>query len=571
MPRVPRARLPSTGLTLVCLGLLAVVLATYLGSLTNAPVSDDRALVVDNPYLRSISGLLRLWTTDLSTASALGEPSPYYRPIAMTTFWVNVAIGGTSAASLRLGNVFIHAANAMLLALFGRKATGLGWKPVGLAALLFAVAPVCSEPVLWISGRFDLLVVTFAFLALLAGRKEGRIGLATVLVSVAAGLLCKESFTGWLPLLVLDDVLVRRVAARRHLAKYVAIAAITAAYFGLRKIVDIRSLDAVTDTGVRAFAASFLFLVGTFLRELVWPTTLDPFRSYIVPPAAGLAAIAATLAALVAAPLVALRRDPGSTRARVAVFGVSWFVLATLPSAVVGPKLAMVGDRYAYLPLVGLFVAATTIAGWLEKRDARVRLLAGAFASTIALASAIVTRLHARDWRDDNSLAVSSLASNPENAYALYFLGSEAAQQGQLQEADALLARSMAANPRSWRTWNAVCYLRLHQDRLPEAEQACRETIGLFGLNPRAWVNLASVYVRAQRWNDALSSADRAVALKPRFAEAHYLAGVSAANLGLYPLAASHVAAGLSADGSHPRLLVLQSELERYKREHPAP
>lgn len=567
-----RARLTGKGALLVCLGLLAAVLATYAVSLHNAPVSDDRFLVVDNPYLDSFSGLGRIWTTDLSSASSsVGERSSYYRPFAMFTFWVNVVLGGRSAVSLRLGNVLIHAANAMLLALFAHKAQRLSWRPAGLVALLFAVAPVCSEPVLWISGRFDLLVVTFALLALLASRMDGKVGTALLLAAVAAGLLSKESFLGWLPLLLLDDVFVRRAPGRRRVAKYLAIAAITGGYLALRKIIGIPSLEVLAHTGLRTLAESFLFLVGVFLRELVWPSRLDPFRPYVAQSPAMLVMTVAALGALIGAPLARLWRRRDDATGRLAVLGVAWFVLATLPSAVIGPTLAMVGDRYAYLPLVGLFIAAVAIVGELEARAARGWLVTSAVGTAVAVACSISTALHARSWRNDGTLAESSLASDPENPYALYLLGSDAAQRGQLEVADDLLSRAMAHNPESWRTWNAVCYLRLHQERLAEAERACKKTIDLYARNPRAWLNLASVYVRAGRWNAALASADHALTLKPGYAEAHYLAGVSAANLGLYPVAAAHVREGLDAEPSNPRLLAFKADLERYQREHPAP
>lgn len=561
---------------LVCLGLVAAVLAAYATSFGNGPVWDDRPLVVDNPFLGTLSGLGRLWSTDLWTASAQGEPSSFYRPFTMVTFWGMVAVGGRSVVWLRLGNILIHAANALLLALFARRATGLGWRPAGLVALLFAVAPVCSEPVLWISGRFDLLVVTFALLALLASRIKGPLGLALVFASVAAGLLSKESFTGWLPLLLIDDLFLRRAGRVRELLpkllpKYIAVAAATAAYLALRKMVGIPSLDVVTGTGVRPFVESFLLLIGSFFRQLVWPSTLDPFRPYAAPAALAMIAIVVTLAALVGAAALVFRHHRDAEAARVALFGVAWFVLATLPSAVAGPTLAMIGDRYAYLPLVGLFLAAAPLLAWLESRHERAPIVVSAVVAVLAVVWGTATAIHAPAWKDDRSLAESSLAIRPENPYALYLSGSEAARQGRLEEADALLARSLVGNPGAWRTWNAICYVRLNQNRLVEAEQACIETTRRHAGNPRAWVNLASVYVRAGRWKDALESAEHATELKPKFAEAHYLAGASAAKLRQYELAASHVDDGLAAEPAHRKLLVLQAELERHRGAAPLP
>jgi hypothetical protein len=566
---MPRARLPLNGALLVCLGLLGAVLAAYATSLGNAPVWDDRPLVVDNPSLGTLAGIGRIWSTDLWSASAQGDPSSYYRPFTMLTFWVNVALGGRSPVSLRLGNVLIHATNVILLWLYARNAPGTSARSAGLMAPLFAVAPVCSEPVLWISGRFDLLVVTFALLALLASRKDGKVGTALALGAVAAGLLCKESFVAWVPMLLVHDLLVRRVAARSLLPKYVGVAAIGIAYLALRALLGIPSVEVLKGMSVRSFGQSFLFLVGSFLRELVWPTTLDPFRPYEVPEGGALLATFAALAALVVAPVASLRRRPENERARVAVFGVAWFVLTTLPSVVVGPTLAMVGDRYAYLPLVGLFIAIAALVSELGERYVLGWRIGAALGASVAVAGAVFTAVHARDWRSDRALAASSLRSDPENPYALYWLGSEAAQHEHLDKADELLARSLARNPGSWRTWNAVCYLRLHQVRLDEAEAACHRSIELQPKNPRAWLNLASVYVRAERWKQALPAAERALALSPSMVEAHYLAGVSAANVGLYDVAEAHVRDGLAVEPTHARLLAFESDLQRYRSDRP--
>src|SRR5450432_538631 len=136
----------------ICAAVFVVVFAVYARCLGNAPVWDDRPLVVDNPYLRTWEGLGHLFTADLWSASAQGEPSSYYRPVTMLTFWVSSMIGGHSAASFRLGNVLIHAANAVMIAVLLRKMKATGWRWSAILAVGWAIAPICSEPVMWIAG-----------------------------------------------------------------------------------------------------------------------------------------------------------------------------------------------------------------------------------------------------------------------------------------------------------------------------------------------------------------------------------------------------------------------------------
>jgi protein O-mannosyl-transferase len=552
----------------ICAAVFLAIVAVYARSLGNAPVWDDRPLVVDNPYLQGWEGLRRIFTSDLWSASAQAEPSRFYRPMTMLTFWVNALIGGRSAASFRLGNVLIHATNAVLIAALARKMRAAGWITAGMLALGWAIAPICSEPVMWISGRFDLLVVTFALLALLSARIESPAGLWLTLLSIFCGILCKESFIVWLPIVVLDDWLVRK-AQQRGWVKYGGIASMVAAYFLVRRWLDLPSAAVAIHTGAVTFVESFFFLVATFGRVLVWPTNLDPFRPYAPLSAFGLA-ITILLSLLVAGAAVAgTYRHRDSIHARVGLFGVAWFAVATLPSALVGPNLDIVGDRYAYLPLVGLFLTMIALVGWVAShlrshtnRAAGWRLAGKVCAVGLLLSEGWSTVRRSAAWRDDTVLARASLASNPGNAYALCSLGSMAAQRGDLDAADALLADSLDRNRDAWRTWDAICFVRLHQGRLDEAERACREGLDRLPENPRGWVNLASIYVRAKRWHDASFAAEHAVKLKARYGEARYLAAAAAANLGNMEQARAHLARGLEADPDNPRLRDLERQFQ---------
>jgi Tfp pilus assembly protein PilF len=138
--------------------------------------------------------------------------------------------------------------------------------------------------------------------------------------------------------------------------------------------------------------------------------------------------------------------------------------------------------------------------------------------------------------------------------------------RGDLERADTLLAHSLAGNPNAWRTWNAICFLRLHQNRLGDGERACEKAIARHPKNPRTWVNLASIYMQAGRWRAAATASAQALNLKPGYAEAHYVAAISAANLGEVATAREHIASGLTADPQHARLRDLERQIEEQLR-----
>jgi protein O-mannosyl-transferase len=553
------------------LGIFLIIVAVYAASLGNGPVWDDVPLVMDNQNLSSWQGLSRLFSSDLWSASAQGEPSSFYRPVTMLSFWLSVMLGGHSAASFRVGNVLIHALNAVLLMRLTRRMRASGKLAAAAVALIWGLAPICSEPVLWISGRFDLLVVTFALLALLGGRSKRASALPLTLAAVCAGMLSKESFIAWLPVLAVDDWLRPREDApsRRSLVwKYGGVCCAVGGYFLVRWWLLLPSATIALQTGLRSLIESFFFLVATFLHGLLLPTSLDPFRPY-----AELSRVAflftGLLFGLLGGLVLSWHWRSRSHRALAALLGFIWFSCATLPSALVGPNLDMIGDRYAYLPLVGICLLATSVVGWLEPRivgfargAAWRRYALGSFVALLSGAETWKNVSHFDDWHDDAALARSSLRSSPGNAYALSSLGSMAARRGELAVADQLLTQSLARDARSWRTWNAMCYLRLHQNRLEEAERACREGLARHPENPRGWVNLASVSLRRNDFRAAFVAAQRAVTLKPNYREARYLAAVAAANLDQREEAVEQLRRGLALEPQNVKLRDLERQMQ---------
>jgi tetratricopeptide (TPR) repeat protein len=95
----------------------------------------------------------------------------YYRPILMLSFTWDFLLWGNNPSFFHLTNIFIHAANVLIVFFIGQTLLSEGndeskniW-PFG-AALLFAIHPIVTESVNWISGRTDLLGGFFSLLAI---------------------------------------------------------------------------------------------------------------------------------------------------------------------------------------------------------------------------------------------------------------------------------------------------------------------------------------------------------------------------------------------------------------------
>lgn len=132
--------------------LVAAVFAVYWPVLGGEFVWDDPLLVERNPLVTGSFNLLTLWfQTDF--------------PLTNVVLWLQWLAWGKSAAGYHVVNVALHAVNVVLVwRLFRQMRFGGAW----LAALLFAVHPVCVGSVAWISEQKNTLSLAFFLLSLLA-------------------------------------------------------------------------------------------------------------------------------------------------------------------------------------------------------------------------------------------------------------------------------------------------------------------------------------------------------------------------------------------------------------------
>jgi hypothetical protein len=204
-------------IVLVCVALFVAGFLLYLPSLWFSFVEyDDVRIVLDHPKLFDEHSLL----------GSLREIFVVYFPreepllVRDVTWALNSRIFGfKNAFGYHLGNVLLNAANAPLLFLFLRTATGR-LRFAALVAALFALVPVHVEAVAWVMGRKDVLSAFFALSTLLfeaeafraADRRRARAMQLVALVCSALAVLSKISAV----------TLVGVVAAYRMLAPAVA-------------------------------------------------------------------------------------------------------------------------------------------------------------------------------------------------------------------------------------------------------------------------------------------------------------------------------------------------------------
>src|SRR2546430_11226448 len=167
------------------LALFGITFLVYAPAWNGQPIWDDE-IHITRPELRSLHGLVRIWT-DPSAA-------PQYYPVLHTLFWVEHKLWGGWALPYHFVTILLHAILALLIVQILRKLEVPGaW----LAAFIFALHPVHVESVAWLSEIKNTLSGALAAAAVLAylkydkDRQSGAYLLAIALF--VAGLMPKTA------------------------------------------------------------------------------------------------------------------------------------------------------------------------------------------------------------------------------------------------------------------------------------------------------------------------------------------------------------------------------------------
>ena len=145
-------RLPLTGLPAAFLLAIAVA-TTFANVFGNSWHYDDLHSITGNPHLQSLREPLRFLTDP--TQFSRDADKAMFRPMLLTSFALNYAWSGLDTWSWHMVNLGLHLTCTLLLwQILRRLERGAAVAMVG--ALLFALHPLNTETVSWISGQMSL-------------------------------------------------------------------------------------------------------------------------------------------------------------------------------------------------------------------------------------------------------------------------------------------------------------------------------------------------------------------------------------------------------------------------------
>ncbi len=514
-PRIPdpesRVSSPASWshrLNVVVMAALAVVaILPYLNSLSNGFVYDDDSQVLNNPYLHNFHYLRQIFASSVwSFQGGLAGVTNYYRPMMSFGYLLCYRLFGPKAFAFHLANVILHAAVVLLLYDVTRRLFRSEFVAVA-AALVFALHPAHTESVDWVGAVTDLELTLFFLAAFwfylriprLSSGHPSRPWFAIqigVVLSLALAALSKEPALTLPVILAIYEHLYRedrgetrvfeKIARYTPAWAFVPVYVLARAHFlGGFVPVQVGRPGAATDE----LALSAVALLGQYAEKMLWPVHLC---AYYVFPTSWLVLLPEVLGGIAAVVLGSLLFILLWKRARLASFGLVWFLVTLAPTLNIRwMPVAAFAERYLYLPSVGLCWVVAWACWWLWGIAAplgrvwRIALAAVAAALMVAATLRIVTRN--RDWKDDLTFYQRTLAYSPDSYVMHTNLGKLYWEEGKTDLAE--------------REWRAA-----------------------FGLAPDAAVvldNMGLLLTSEQQYDEALADLTRAVQIAPGDSFAH--------------------------------------------------
>jgi tetratricopeptide (TPR) repeat protein len=458
--------------------ILAIACAVvYANSLVNGFVWDDRALVNDNRFIREWRFLPKVFTTNLFGGA--GHEAIFYRPVQTLTFMIDYRLWGLRPFGYHLTNLLLHLGCTILVYMFVARVAA--WRTAMIAGLLFAVHPLQTEAVAYVSGRADSLAVGFGLLSLLlyinaqAAPRDvpWRVG---SLAAFAVALLSKEMAMVFPALLILYDLLFDQPRSRSDLLarlrrRYLPYLGVLALYGLVRHLsVGLRGFSSeVSRTSLFERGLLVLKVFGEYLLLLVAPRNLHMERTVTIPsslfewPILGAAALLMLLAGLGA---WAFRRNRSIT------FGLLWFFIAFLPISNLIPLNAEMAEHWMYLPAIGLFLTVALGVETLE-RQGRGWLVTAPLVAVILLFGGLSIRRNL-DWKDEVTFYELTLKASPESSRMYENLGLALMERNQYERAIEAFKTAIRLAPGAYKHYLGLGSVYRKMGRLEEAIEQYR-------------------------------------------------------------------------------------------------
>ena len=446
------------GELIVGLSLVAVVFLCFANALRNEFVFDDIYLITVNQQIRSLNLPLLLSS---------------YRPVRDISYAIDFALWGQDPFGFHLSSIVIHAANVLLVFALVRRLTK-DLVSAALTALIFAVHPIQTDAVTYISGRRDVLFAFFYILAFHSYLSYYRSRWSAKAVAFfflflllwMLSLLSKEMAVS-LPVLIFVwhfcdawgeetgsfpkqvwQTLKRTIKRDKWFWLVLAVSGIAfTAYWVLIKRASHRVGFGSFEYWGGSFYLNMLTVIRVhawYLKQLIYPT---PIAQYL-----GAFEISETLfdwrlllslvvvGGVLCYGFIMLQRD------KLMAFAIFSYFVFLLPVSQLIPHHELLADHYLYLSIMSFALFVSLLVKKISNSGVISQKALYFLVGIAVMVLAVMTVIQNGAWKDERTLWASNYKAVPNSPRAALNLGNTY-QYTEPQKAEELFKRALALNP----------------------------------------------------------------------------------------------------------------------------
>ena len=509
---------------LISTSLILITFALYWQLSTHDfVIIDDNAYVTHNEHVKkglSIKNIKWAFTT---------FHAEFYHPLTWLSLMLDSHLFGVTPGGYLFTNLLLHTFNSIILFIVFRSMTGTVWRSAFVAAL-FAIHPLNVESVAWIAMRKGLLSTFFAFLTIWCyicyNKNPSFLRYFLLVFLFLTGLLAKPMLVTLPFVLILIDFWPLHRLRSPSCDKYKGIS-ITVSFVEKMPLFLISFLISTITfyaqkTGAGLVPLKTIPLSGRianaivsyveYLKKMFWPSELTFF--YRQNPDLNLSYVSFSILILVVITVFTTKMIHYHPHL---FFGWLWYFGTLFP--VIGlikiGEFAM-ADRYAYMPLVGLFVAVswgfeTFMQNWRFKIAGRIT---GAVV-ILALLS-FVTLKQIGYWKNSVTLFSHSIDITENNYLAHWGLAHAYTKNGKIEQSIKHIKEAIRIKPERIIYRNFLGRLLINSGNFEESISVLNKAIKVKSDFPNTYYNLGLANTALGHYDQAINNFSDAIRVKSK-------------------------------------------------------
>jgi tetratricopeptide (TPR) repeat protein len=511
---------------------VAIVLCgiAFSNALQGGWVYDDRTQIVENRLVQDPRYYAKALLSDVWAFK--GEKreawSNYWRPAFTLWLIVNHQLFGANPLGWHVTSLVAHMVVTVLVFRVLRELK----TPISIAALttwVFAVHPVHSESVAWVSGVTDILLALFLLWAYLLHLRSPPHAAVTAPLLYALALLSKEAAIVF-PVIIFATqwVLARDAGAgpgravRGALGRCLPFVAVAAVFVVVRYLVlhQMRT-TAPNAPGLLSTLGTLPAVLVFYVRQAFVPVILGPDNAIRPFTNATMSLANFVLPIGVCLGLIELARRAWPRDAGYR-FGLIWFLLPLALALDIRSFLPdqIVNNRYLYISVMGAWLAAGTAIHRLT-RQSSARVVRGAqgfvYAAAVAVCAAMIplTRDYNRAWGDEIALWERGTRSDPRSGHSYAQLGEAYRKAGRLDDAKQALHKALEIDAELTTPHIGLGIIAIDEGRYSDAERLLKTVLAVHPDYAVALEQLGACYQKQGRLDDAIAVFQRGAERMP--------------------------------------------------------